>query len=112
MACCSLLADRHLRLLAFVGLAVVDGLVTGGRVALPLLLFVVGLTEGLCVGDVGICVGWLVGFVGWLVGFVGRAEDGAEVGLQDLEDLACNLRERRICLGTESLPPNPSFIRR
>lgn len=66
----------------------------------------VGLTEGLCVSDVGFCVGWLVGFVGWAV-------DGAEVvGLQVLEDFACNLRERRLCLGTESLLPNPSFIRR
>ena len=70
----------------------------------------VGLTEGLCVGVVivGPCVGcWSVGFcVGWAV-------DGAEVvGLQVLEDFACNLRERRLCLGTESLLPNPSFIRR
>ena len=62
-------------------------------------------------GDVGVCVGWLVGFcVGWAID--GWAEDGAEVGLQDLEDLACNLRERRLCLGTESLLPDPSFIRR
>ncbi len=72
----------------------------------------VGWTEEVCVVGlvVGICVGSAVGPVGLAVD--GWAEDGAEVGLQVLEDLACNLRERRLCLGTESLLPDPSFIRR
>ena len=57
----------------------------------------VGRTEGVCVVAlvVGLCDGLAVGPVGWAVD--GLA-DGAEVGLQVLEDLACNLRERRLCL--------------